>query len=363
MNKVIIYWGPSNEFNKILPMENTTGLTEFVRKYDNAWNKGTIESFIDDNYEINLVAFSEEFSGVREHFIENFLNVLSLVEVDHLYIHNPPLSLYEKIQNRYSGLTETIYFNYPEITREKVVQLKKGIVDGIIGQERAKAEILTSLYTLARRKNSKPLILMFYGPSGVGKTETAKYISSILDVPLFRKQLSMFQTNDFYSYLFGSSNDKMSFSKDLLERKSNIILLDEFDKVQPILFSAFYQMFDEGEFVDKTYSVKLNKSIIICTSNYTSRNEIRQNLGDPIYYRFDNLIKFDPLSKEQKKEIVIEQYNKQIENLDEHEKKAVEKGRILNIVMGNIDNFNNFRDIEKSIESIISAFLLQEIVE
>lgn len=55
---------------------------------------------------------------------------------------------------------------------------------------------------------------------------------------------------------------KKSFAKDLLDRESNIILLDEFDKANPVFHSAFYQLFDEGKYEDQNYYVKLEKSYV-----------------------------------------------------------------------------------------------------
>ncbi|PAY14415.1 hypothetical protein CJU60_04400 [Bacillus sp. 7705b] len=54
------------------------------------------------------------------------------------------------------------------------------------------------------------------------------------------------------------------------------MLLDEFDKAPAVFHSAFYQMFDEGILVDKHYVADISKAIIICTSNYKSREEIKK---------------------------------------------------------------------------------------
>lgn len=46
--------------------------------------------------------------------------------------------------------------------------------------------------------------------------------------------------------------------KDLLSRETNIVLIDEFDKVNTGLYNVFYQMFDEGELEDINYSVDVS---------------------------------------------------------------------------------------------------------
>ena len=128
----------------------------------------------------------------------------------------------------------------------------------------------------------KPVVLLFYGKSGIGKTETAKYLAQIIGEPIFRKQFSMYQNNQFATYLFGGAHYEKSFAKDLLDRKSNVLLLDEFDKAHPSFHSAFYQLFDEGIYEDQNYYLTLKKSIIICTSNYTDLKDIEDN--DQIRY-------------------------------------------------------------------------------
>lgn len=65
--------------------------------------------------------------------------------------------------------------------------------------------------------------------------------------------------------------------------------------------SAFYQLFDEGIYEDHNYKVTVDKAIIVCTSNHKTVDEVKENLGLPIYNRFDPIIKFDELSNEAKK--------------------------------------------------------------
>ncbi len=50
----------------------------------------------------------------------------------------------------------------------------------------------------------------------------------------------------------------------------------------------------------------MSNSLIICTANYDEENEIRNDLGDPIYYRFNDLIKFQPLNVNTKKKLLKE---------------------------------------------------------
>mgnify|MGYP000046052259 CR=1 FL=1 len=96
---------------------------------------------------------------------------------------------------------------------------------------------------------------------------------------MVRIQFSMQQTNSAYQYIFGADHGEDSLARELIRRSSNVILLDEFDKVSPAFYNAFYQMFDEGTFVDANYSVDVSKCIIICTTNYRTEEEAEKYLA------------------------------------------------------------------------------------
>lgn len=112
------------------------------------------------------------------------------------------------------------------------------------------------MYQLTRQSVDGPVVVMFYGPSGVGKTETAKFISRLTGGLLFRKQFSMLHSEKFASYVFGGSHQEPSLALDLMERESSVILFDEFDKASSVFHSAFYELFDEGVLEDKNYRVE-----------------------------------------------------------------------------------------------------------
>ena len=146
--------------------------------------------------------------------------------------------------------------------------------------------VLPAIYALKNEKRKRPVSILFLGASGIGKTETAKYIGEQLGMSLVRIQFSMQQTNQAYQYIFGAEHGEDSLARELIRRESNVVLLDEFDKVSPAFYNAFYQMFDEGLFVDSNYSVDMSRCIVICTTNYRSEEEAEKYLGTPIYSRF-----------------------------------------------------------------------------
>ncbi|WP_054344056.1 AAA family ATPase [[Clostridium] innocuum] len=194
---------------------------------------------------------------------------------------------------------------------------------------------------------------MFYGPSGVGKTETAKYISEMVNGhdDILRKQMSMFASNEYFTYIFGGKHNEITLTKDLLERKSNVILFDEFDKCSSMFYSSFYQMFDEGYVEDRNYKVDLDNAIIICTSNFQNKDEIRKAVGDPIFFRFDKLVEYIPLSAIEQKRIIELIVKKQYTAFTEKEKETFEIEKMIvyysKLLIGKLMNF-------RQAESIIS---------
>lgn len=307
VSDILIFYGSRARFNELLPKEYKT-LTELV--YESAKDSKNIVMYVaghepPDSERIkvdNFVVGSDEYSGVREHVIINFNNFLSMYAYKKLYLHNPPLQISNQIIRLFPD-TKVINQKYVKLNLRHLKKINVEYDQNIIGQERAKAELLQSLYPVTLSNVQKPIVILLYGNSGVGKTETAKFISQIVKEPLFRKQFSMYQNNQFSNYLFGGAHSEKSFAKDLLDRESNVILLDEFDKAHPSFYSAFYQLFDEGIYEDQNYRIVLKKSVIICTSNYLTPKEIEKKLGSPIYYRFDKIIHFNDLSTESKQKI------------------------------------------------------------
>ena len=112
-----------------------------------------------------------------------------------------------------------------EISLEKMREVYVNLGKDILGQGQCKKHIVSSMYRLSKNIDNKPAVLMLYGPSGVGKTESAKSISKTLGGELVRIQFSMMQTNEAYNYLFGSEHSKSSFARDMMSRESNVILV------------------------------------------------------------------------------------------------------------------------------------------
>ena len=211
-----------------------------------------------------------------------------------------------------------------------------------------------------------PLVIMLYGASGSGKTEMAKILSKVIDGDgnLFRKQLSMHQNTYSANYLFGGEHSDESLARDLMQRESNVILFDEFDKLNQTLYSAFYQLFDEGVFEDSNYTVNTSRAIIVCTSNFSSEDEIKRSLGEPIFSRFDACIEFRPLDSDSMAKIAARLYDRHYSELDDDQKAIVKANEddIKTFINNIATTVKNVRILEKYIRQRISSALLDDIL-
>lgn len=360
-----IFYGPASKFEEIIPNENEcTTLTRLLSELDARGREFKLVNIEEkkekDNniYIENLIVSTEEYARLSESGINGFITILNQASIKNMFFQNPPEIIYSQLRRSFNCIIEKKHrykkVNYNNIKKFNTVFSKK-----ILGQEECKKKLLHCLYKISKGYNkNKPLVILLYGPAGVGKTETAKFLCSILNEKLFRKQFSMYQNYSFADYVFGSNHNSSSLARDLLDRESNIILFDEFDKPSSVFYSAFYQMFDEGVFVDKNYKVDLQNSIILCTSNFRSLSDIRTSLGDPIFTRIDSFVKYKELTEDVSKKLIEIKFNDIYKTLSKDDKLLIDKDIDLVKITSHSKNLRNVREIDR----VINEFIFTKII-
>lgn len=217
--------------------------------------------------------------------------------------------------------------NFDDTLRLKILDFDKILSSKIVGQEEAIAKISSVIRRafLLIGKRKKPLAsFIFFGPTGVGKTETAKTISEIFfgkEKDLVRFDMSLYQSKEDIPKLIGSieTHEPGLMAQAIRENPFAVLLLDEIEKSNKDLINIFLTVIDEGYFTDSHgKKIDCKNLIIIATSNAGSNYIFQKNLKNPdfstsdlINYlieerlfspeflnRFDGVINYKPLTPE-----------------------------------------------------------------
>jgi len=161
-----------------------------------------------------------------------------------------------------------------EEEKETLLNLESLIHQRIINQEEAVVNIAKAM----RRARTEITIrkgpmgaFLFLGPTGVGKTETAKALAEIYfgsENKMIRLDMSEFQAIKDISRIIGSTEENGLLTTPVREDPFSVVLLDEFEKAHPNIVNLFLQVFDEGHLTDGLgRKVSFLNTIIIATSN------------------------------------------------------------------------------------------------
>ena len=159
----------------------------------------------------------------------------------------------------------------------------------VFGQNSA-IEKLASAIKLSRaglRDPDKPIgNYLFTGPTGVGKTEVARQLASIMGIPLQRFDMSEYMERHSVSRLIGAPPGYVGFDQGGLltdavdQQPHSVLLLDEIEKAHPDLFNILLQVMDNGRLTDQHgKSVDFRNVILIMTTNAGASDMARETVG------------------------------------------------------------------------------------
>lgn len=184
----------------------------------------------------------------------------------------------------------------------------------LIGQDQFKGEFRkqVEIFRLFNSIGEQPILSLFLiGPSGVGKTETARILSKLLapGEPLPKVNFGNYSSKDSLNSLIGSPRGYMGSEEGELTMKiersnSGVILIDEFEKGDSAVWSFFLDLLENGKFTDSQGDEHdLNGYTIVFTSN-TPRTEVQGKFPPELLSRFNLKVNFKPLNDKEKKTFV-----------------------------------------------------------
>ncbi|MGH6780925.1 MAG: ATP-dependent Clp protease ATP-binding subunit ClpA, partial [Sphingomonadaceae bacterium] len=167
----------------------------------------------------------------------------------------------------------------------------------VFGQSKA-IETLASAIKLSRaglRDPDKPIgNYLFSGPTGVGKTEVARQLASIMGIPLQRFDMSEYMERHSVSRLIGAPPGYVGYDQGGLltdaidQQPHSVLLLDEIEKAHPDLFNILLQVMDHGRLTDHHgKTVDFRNVVLIMTTNAGASDMASEGIG------FGNISKED----------------------------------------------------------------------
>ena len=361
---------------------------EFEKKYKLTIPYETVLAIIEkSNYYINTIPFPEK--------------ALQLLDwVCTFTVESPSRSVVSP------GLVDVVITNRTHVPttlsdkiKQKLLHLESLISSKIVGQDEAiklvSATLRRSFLLIGKRK--KPIgSFLFLGPTGVGKTETAKIIAEVFfgtQDTMIRFDMSLYQTKEEIPKLIGSIEtlNPGLLTNAIRENAYGVLLIDEIEKANRDLLNIFLTILDEGYFTDGFgQRVDCKNLIIIATSNAgaseihgmlvkqaltedvsQSSSDLINHLVEKGYFlpeflnRFDGVVVYKPIRDEDAMQIARQQAATIIEELKNTHQVAISisDATLKSLIEGKYNIQFGARNLERILRTQIEDKIAKMILE
>jgi ATP-dependent Clp protease ATP-binding subunit ClpB len=217
---------------------------------------------------------------------------------------------------------------------QKLVRMEDLLSNRVVGQELALKAVSNAIRRsrAGLQDRNRPIgVFMFLGPTGVGKTETARALAEFLfddERAMVRVDMSEYMEKHSVARLIGAPPGYVGYdeggylTESVRRRPYSVVLLDEVEKAHPDVWNIMLQIFDDGRLTDgKGRTVDFKNTVIIMTSNVgvglsetNIRDSLRAHFKPEFLNRIDDIVIFKSLGKEQISKVV----DIQLESLRKH---------------------------------------------
>ncbi len=213
---------------------------------------------------------------------------------------------------------------------EKLIHMEERLHQRVVGQEEA-VEAVSNALRRARsglQDPNRPIgSFVFLGPTGVGKTELARALAEFMfddERAMVRLDMSEYQERHTVARLVGAPPGYVGYEEGgqlteaVRRRPYAVLLLDEIEKAHPEVFNTLLQLLDDGRLTDgQGRTVDFRNTVVIMTSNIRSAEALQEQFRPEFLNRIDEIVVFEPLTREQLTEIVELQLGRLRERLAE----------------------------------------------
>jgi ATP-dependent Clp protease ATP-binding subunit ClpB len=200
---------------------------------------------------------------------------------------------------------------------EKLIHMEERLHQRVVGQDEAVEAVANALRRsrTGLQDPNRPIgSFVFYGPTGVGKTELARALAEFMfddERAMVRLDMSEYQERHTVARLVGAPPGYVGYEEGgqlteaVRRRPYSVVLLDEIEKAHTEVFDVLLQILDDGRLTDgQGRTVDFRNTVIIMTSNLRSQDELRAVFRPEFLNRIDELVQFRSLTREQLGEIV-----------------------------------------------------------
>jgi len=226
-----------------------------------------------------------------------------------------------KIVSKWTGIPLTKML---ESEIQKLVRMEELLAKRVVGQDSALKAVSNAIRRsrAGLQDRNRPIgVFMFLGPTGVGKTETARALAEFLfddERAMVRIDMSEYMEKHSVSRLIGAPPGYVGYeeggylTESVRRRPYSVVLLDEVEKAHPDVWNVMLQIFDDGRLTDgKGRTVDFKNTVIIMTSNIglglsetNIREALRQHFKPEFLNRIDDIIVFKSLGKDEITKII-----------------------------------------------------------
>jgi ATP-dependent Clp protease ATP-binding subunit ClpB len=200
---------------------------------------------------------------------------------------------------------------------EKLIHMEERLHQRVVGQDEA-VEAVANALRRARtglQDPNRPIgSFVFLGPTGVGKTELARALAEFMfddERAMVRLDMSEYQERHTVARLVGAPPGYVGYEEGgqlteaVRRRPYSVVLLDEIEKAHGEVFDVLLQILDDGRLTDgHGRTVDFRNTVVIMTSNLRTPEAMREFFRPEFLNRIDEVVQFEPLTREQLSEIV-----------------------------------------------------------